>query len=244
MANDAILATGQIRAAALSRPVVSLSSTVDTSTHMIRDLPGIKQLTRVIGLAPKETAGHFRQFLLDMLPRHSVGAEIGVLSGNFSKQVLDSISPRQLHLIDPWEHQTSGEYKDAWYGGAAKRGQAEMDERYADVLTRFKRKIRSGQVQVHRGYSAAVLEQFPDHFFDWVYIDGNHLYEYVKKDLELSLRKVKLGGYITGDDYTEGGWWEGGVKKAVDELAENPAVQLLELRDSQFVFLNKGSAAA
>jgi hypothetical protein len=30
----------------------------------------------------------------------------------------------------------------------------------------------------------------------------------------------------------------------VDELANSPAVQLLELRDSQFVFLNKGSAAA
>ena len=90
-----------MRAAALSQPRRVPFPTMDTSTHMIRDLPGIKQLTRAIGLAPKETAGHSRQFLLDMLPRHSVGAEIGVLSGNFSKQVLDSISPKQLHLIDP-----------------------------------------------------------------------------------------------------------------------------------------------
>lgn len=211
--------------------------------NLISNIPGARKLARLVGLGPRETAGHYRQFLLDMLPRHSVGAEIGVLSGNFSKQILDSVAPRQLHLIDPWEHQTSSVYKNAWYGGNAKGGQAEMDERLAGVMTRFKRRIRSGRVQIHRGYSSEILEQFPDHFFDWVYIDGNHLYEYVKQDLELSLRKVKLGGYVTGDDYTEGGWWEGGVKKAVDELAMNPAVQLLELRDSQFVFLNQGQAA-
>lgn len=212
--------------------------------NLISKIPGGRQLAGLFGLAPEETTRHFRQFLFDLLPPHSVGAEVGVLSGDFSKQILDSISPKQLHLIDPWEHQTSSEYKDAWYGGAATRGQAEMDERYGDVLTRFKRKIRSGQVQVHRGYSADVLDEFPDHFFDWVYIDGNHLYEYVKKDLELSLRKVKLGGYITGDGYTEGGWWADGVKKAVDEFAGSPAVQLIERRNGQFVFLNKGSAAA
>ena len=81
-----------------------------------------------------------------------------------------------------------------------------------------------------------MLEQFPDEYFDWVYIDGNHLYEYVKEDLEVSLRKTKAGGLITGDDYTEGGWWEGGVKKAVDEFSTNNAVHLLEIRNRQFVF--------
>lgn len=116
-----------------------------------------------------------------------------------------------------------------------------MDERYSGVLKRFKRNIRAGQVIVHRGYSSEILEQFPDSFFDWVYIDGNHLYDYVRKDLEVSLRKVKPGGFITGDDYTEGGWWEGGVKKAVDEFAAMQAAQLLELRDSQFIFLKGGS---
>ena len=200
-----------------------------------------RQLAKLLGFGPKETAGHHRRFLLDMLPKKSVGAEIGVLAGNFSRQILDAVSPKELHLIDPWEHQTSSVYENAWYGGRAKGGQAEMDERYSGVLKRFKTNIRAGQVKIHRGYSSDMLEQFPDRFFDWVYIDGNHLYEYVQKDLEVSLRKVKTGGYITGDDYTEGGWWEGGVKRAVDEFEGNKAVQLLELRDSQFIFLKKGS---
>jgi len=177
-----------------------------------------------------------RQFLLDLLPKSSVGAEIGVHLGDFSQGILDSISPKELHLIDPWEHQTSSVYKRAWYGGGAKGGQFEMDERYSSVSKRFDQYIRSEQVKVHRGYSTDILQQFPDQYFDWVYIDGNHLYEYVKKDLELSLQKVKLGGYITGDDYIEGGWWEGGVKKAVDEFAKNQAVQLVQIRNRQFIF--------
>jgi len=178
-----------------------------------------------------------RQLLLNMLPKGSVGAEIGVHLGDFSQQILDSISPKELHLIDPWEHQTSGTYRTAWYGGGAKGGQAELDKRYSGVKRRFGQNIQTGQVKVHRGYSADILQQFPDQYFDWVYIDGNHLYEYVKQDLELSLQKTKPGGCITGDDYAEGGWWEGGVKKAVDEFAKNQAVRLVKILNRQFIFL-------
>ncbi len=210
----------------------------------IGKIPGGKQLATLLRLGRKEATGHRLQFLLAMLPRKSVGAEIGVFAGDFSKQILDAVSPKELHLIDPWEHQTSSMYKNAWYGGGAKGGQPEMDERYSGVLKRFKKSIRAGQVKVHRGYSSDVLEQFPDQFFDWVYIDGNHLYEYVQKDLEVSFRKVKTHGYIAGDDYTEGGWWEGGVKKAVDEFAGSRAVRLLEVRDNQFVFLKKDNTGS
>jgi hypothetical protein len=70
-----------------------------------------------------------------------------------------------------------------------------------------------------------------------VYIDGNHLYEYVIKDLSLSSRKTKIGGYVAGDDYCEGGWWKGSVKKAVDEFAATTdSMQLIGVRNEQFIF--------
>ena len=34
-----------------------------------------------------------------------------------------------------------------------------------------------------------------------VYIDGNHQYEFVKADVELCFRKVRLNGTIAGDDF-------------------------------------------
>jgi hypothetical protein len=184
---------------------------------------------------PKQTDD--RGFLLEMLPKHSIGAEIGVHLGDFSAQLLATVQPNTLHLIDPWAHLTSTVYKTAWYGGAAKGGQEEMDERYDAVCRRFREQIQTGQVQVNRGFSTDILGQFADGYLDWVYIDGNHLYEYVIKDLELSLRKTRTGGFVTGDDYTEGGWWSGGVKKAVDQFQKNvTAVQMVALRDKQYIF--------
>jgi len=206
-------------------------------TNSTRKKENKRLVERFLGLISEMIAG--RQFLLDMLPKGSIGAEIGVHFGDFSQRIIKSVSPKELHLIDPWEHQTSSTYEKSWYGGLVKGGQAEMDERYESIFRRFDRSIRDEQVKVHRGYSSNILQQFPDEHLDWVYIDGNHLYDFVKEDLELSLQKVKPGGYITGDDYMNAGWWEGGVKKAADEFAKNPAVQLIELRNRQFIFRKK-----
>ena len=109
--------------------------------------------------------------------------------------------------------------------------------RHDAVKARF---ANSPQVTIHRAYSTDALALFPDAHLDWVYIDGNHLYEYVKQDLELSLRKTKVGGLITVDDYGEGGWWAGGVKKAVDEFAKGNSAELIEIRNGQFIFRKTG----
>jgi hypothetical protein len=208
--------------------------TVYVKTLMKR-IPGVERAAQVLGLAPNGQP----TWLLEMLPKNSVGAEIGVWKGDFSQAVLNAAHPKELHLIDPWKYQSSSTYKYAWYGGLAKNGQDEMDRHYNGVCSRFEDQIRREQVEIHRGFSADVLSQFPDDFFDWVYIDGNHMYEFVKKDLELAYRKTKAGGLVCGDDYVDGQWWQDGVKKAVDEFGRSPTVQLLELRDRQFVFRRK-----
>ena len=43
-----------------------------------------------------------RQELLKILPKKSVGAEIGVYTGDFARRLFDTLEPRKLHLIDPW----------------------------------------------------------------------------------------------------------------------------------------------
>ena len=56
---------------------------------------------------------------------------------------------------------------------------------------------------------------FEDNSIDFIYIDGNHQYDFVKKDLEDYVPKVKVGGVIAGHDY--GGPTTPGVTKAIDE---------------------------
>ncbi len=189
---------------------------------------------------PPHTDPELRRFLLEMLPAGSVGVEIGVHQGDFSQALLDVVAPAHLHLIDPWKHEASDTYANAWYGGLAEQGQLEMDERHAAVLARFGREIQAGQVIVHRGQSEDVLLGMADDSLDWVYIDGNHLYEFVARDLELSLAKTRPGGFVTGDDYAGGGWWGGGVKRAVDELAESGTARLVLVQQRQFMFEKLG----
>jgi hypothetical protein len=50
-----------------------------------------------------------------------------------------------------------------------------------------------------RKFSEEAVNFVPDEI-DFLYIDGNHRYKYVSKELELYYPKVKKGGVIIGDD--------------------------------------------
>jgi len=170
-----------------------------------------------------------------MLPRASVGAEIGVWRGDFSARILRTVGPARLHLIDPWAFMAGEAYRDAWYGGKLAGDQTAMDSLYDGVVRRFAREIAAGVVEVHRCTSAEAAGRFRAASFDWVYVDGNHLYEAVRADLELFDPKLKAGGLLAGDDYGLPGWWEDGVTRAVDELVAGGSYEVVALAANQFV---------
>jgi len=151
------------------------------------------------------------------MPEGSIGAEIGVHEGDFSARIISDVSPQKLHLIDPWEHFDGSEYDRAWYGGHDV-SQSEMDRRFEHVKQRFDSNIERGQVKIHRVPSDEAVSDFEDAYLDWVYIDGNHLYDYILQDLQLYEPKVKPGGALMGDDYGVEGWWDNGVQEAVDDF--------------------------
>jgi hypothetical protein len=175
-----------------------------------------------------------RNFLLELMPKNSICAEIGVWKGEFSKKILKIVQPKELHLIDPWKYENEQTYNKAWYGGKI-GSQNAMDQIYNYVNVQFNNEIKNKQVFIYRNLSIVAGKSFEDNYFDWVYIDGNHLYEFVKKDIELFYKKVKKGGYITGDDYKKEGWWKGGVKKAVDEFIQKGIVKKIEIKNNQFI---------
>lgn len=175
----------------------------------------------------------FRMQLLKRLPPKSIGAEIGVHKGDFSNLILEVVNPSALYLIDPWNHEEDELYSNSWYGGLSS-GQKELDDRFESVCRRFADEVGKEIVFVHRKNSKDALEEFQPNYLDWVYIDGNHLYDYVMQDLKLSFDKVKHGGMICGDDYQLGGWWEGGVKDAVDEFCEKNNLNV-EVLGNQFI---------
>ncbi len=110
-----------------------------------------------------------------------------------------------------------------------------MDWRYESIKKQFDSQISTGQVVIHRDYSSNVAGSFDDEYFDWIYIDGNHQYDFVKQDLDRYYPKVKVGGFLAGDDYGSEGWWQNGVQKAVDEFVAQSVDRRLEVRETQFI---------
>jgi hypothetical protein len=145
-----------------------------------------------------------RSELLKLMPKNSVIAEIGVDEGQFSKEIIKTTSPSKLHLVDAW--------------GSGRYDSNKMDQ--VNIL--FADEMKSGNVEIHHGLSTDVVEQFPDEYFDWIYIDTDHTYETTRKELELYAPKLKLGGIIAGHDYIVGNWhgmFKYGVVEAVNEFS-------------------------
>ena len=141
-----------------------------------------------------------RADLLKCLPQGGVVAELGVNKGDFSNEIIQLCSPRKLHLVDIWG-------SERYHEGLRK-----------SVEQRFQSRINEGSVQIHVGLSTAVADEFPDNYFDWVYIDTDHSYQTTLEELRLYAPKVRKGGFIAGHDYITGNWngmVRYGVKEAV-----------------------------
>ena len=154
-----------------------------------------------------------RERLVEFLPKGAAGAEIGVAEGTFAGILLEECAPARLHLIDPW-----GAYEDAGDdaargrflanavadrgGGAPAAGRASAgdDRAFQAVQNRFRGDAR---VQIHRTYSYRAAATLPDKTLDFVYLDGDHTYEYVLRDLLDYAGKIKEDGLILGHDYFE-----------------------------------------
>ena len=131
-----------------------------------------------------------RRAILGALPKNGVGVEIGVHEGAFSNEILREVEPEHLHLIDPWIAFDEGDHADSIYGVNV-ISQKGMDQRYERVRRRYaKRK----NVTIHRAFSYDVVDQFENASLDFVYIDGDHSYEGVSRDIADYSPKVKLGG--------------------------------------------------
>jgi len=174
-----------------------------------------------------------RKRLLKMMPKESVCAEIGVWKGDFSQRILEITSPSELHLIDPWTFQPS--FPSRWYGGVKAANQSDMDDIFESVRERF---ASSPEVRFHRKPSEEADSEFPNDFFDWVYVDGSHDYDSVKSDLELYFLKVKPNGFLTGDDYFLPCQETGGpapVKQAVQDFVKENQASVVKIIGDQFI---------
>ena len=126
------------------------------------------------------------------------GVEIGCFKGEFSKVIVSKWSGT-LYMVDPWRPLGS-EYIDS-------SNHKNHSEAYSETMGNIGG-YEDRAIMV-RALSEQAVDLFEDNSLDFIYIDGNHAYDFVKQDIELWYPKVKKGGLISGHDYLQMDYSEG-----------------------------------
>jgi hypothetical protein len=128
------------------------------------------------------------------LSRHPIIAEVGVALGDFSVRLIAILQPREFVAIDTFMlHQIP----TLWGRPTAEVFQG-MDHR------NYYRSVMAGSpcaVTIRDGLSDAMLETFPDQYFDLIYIDADHSYQAVMQDAAVASRKIRPDGIVIFNDY-------------------------------------------
>lgn len=150
---------------------------------------------------------NFHNFYTDMVGyfNDAVFVEIGCWEGRSAVFMADKIIKSgkniKFYAIDIWaDYEQEGVMWKA---------------RYEEFLKNIE-PVKS-HVNPIRCDSVEASKQFADKSVDFIFIDANHEYEAVKKDILAWMPKLKDGGIIAGHDYNT----MGGVNKAVDELIKD-----------------------
>lgn len=133
-----------------------------------------------------------------------VGAEIGVALGRNAIQMIEELDIAKLYLVDPFQHYVQNAQV------------FHPEEKFDEIVAGLDAAKGQTELVWMPMTSTDASRLVEDNSLDFVYIDGNHAYEFVRADIRAWWPKIKIGGHIGGHDY--GHHDVPGVKKAVDEL--------------------------
>jgi len=160
------------------------------------------------------------------------GAEIGVDRGMYS-QILSEANPGvKLYCIDPWK--VYNQYDDI-------KDVRRINMNYSHTV----RLLEPYNCEIIKKSSMNAIKDFKPESLDFVYIDGNHRYEYVLEDVRAWSKIVRKGGIVSGHDYKARSRKyknpNPGVGKALDQyMAENKIDKffwMIKANDSSWFFV-------
>jgi hypothetical protein len=145
--------------------------------------------------------------------KNLVGAEIGVCGGEHALSLLKTFDICKIYLIDPYK--IYEEYKEGRdHYGIDMMSLEDSEKSAKKLLSSYEGKI------VWLKYFSENAANLINEELDFVYIDGNHAVDYVRKDIETYYPLIKKGGVIGGHDFYNGFQYEhDGVIQAVIEWA-------------------------
>lgn len=161
-----------------------------------------------------------------LLKEGMVGCEIGVFAGEFAERLVRQ-NPSHLTLIDAWSSPDGQLFSGDVDGNNGVS--LPQDYLYGLVVSRF---AKESHVTILRGWTWDILPTLADSSLDYVYMDADHSYEGMKRDLKLIEKKLKPEGLLMGHDYEMNFAkakipWKFGVQQAVDEFCQETDFKLI-----------------
>jgi len=178
----------------------------------------IEQKIADLKAVPFDPSGRYRAWSSYLAKYHcDVVCEIGIRQGFHFKYIIEH-NPKEAVAIDCWIEDGVVGINDSCYDQA---GLERQYEKFKGLMT------DKPFVKIVRKYSFDAVKDFPDEYFDYIFIDANHTYEGVSRDLVDWYPKVKKGGVLCGHDYRGrksrdaiGRIYKFGVVEAVDEFVK------------------------
>jgi hypothetical protein len=116
------------------------------------------------------------------------GVEVGVQQGLYSERLCQAIPGLTLYAVDCWQKHRG--YRDYV-------SQEKLEAFYEET----KERLRSYPCQIIREWSVKAADSFSRGSLDFCYIDANHDFANVVKDIDAWSPKVRKGGIVAGHDF-------------------------------------------
>lgn len=186
-------------------------------------------------------------FIIHLIEKNSIGAEIGVWEGNSSRKFIKR-GLKKFYMVDPWSVKgyeepiakndktfNVKEFYDRYSKMVGSKDEKDFESYYEKTYKKIIKEFSHfPEVEIVRKKSTDFFNLFEGEKLDWVYIDGDHSYTGVMNDLENCLKVMKPSGIILGDDYKWNSGGKDGVKKAVDAFSNKYNFKIHKHGERQF----------
>ena len=135
---------------------------------------------------------HRSNWLSEIVKQHlgvvNTAIEVGVWEGAYSKEIIQKLEPKIFIGVDPYEFRED-------YADTPDPDIFNEQNKLDDLFLRTQERLNGMGANLIRSTGVNAAKLFGDSSLDFVYIDGDHSYDFVSKDIKAWWQKLEVAVY-------------------------------------------------